>query len=87
MKRKLTTMLDGEAGHDRAPLLWRYIGRPLATIASGIILAIAIVHSESWAIRQAPLLLSDGPKVSSPIAGCIPEGGNDGEALPVAILH
>jgi len=85
--RKLTPVLDDDAGHDQAPLLWRYIGRPLVTIVSVILLTIVIVHGESWAIRQAPLLLSDRAIVVSPSAGCRPEEGADDGALPVAILH
>jgi hypothetical protein len=85
--KKLTSILDDAAKHDLAPVLWRCIGRPLATITGAILLAIVIVHGESWAIRQAPLLHSDGAIAGSPIVGCIPEGGADGGALPVAILH
>jgi len=85
--RKVTTVLDGGADHHLAPVLWRYVGRPLVTIATGILLTIVIVHGESWAIRQAPSLLADRAIAASPIAGCIPEDDADAAALPVAILH
>jgi hypothetical protein len=85
--KKLTPVLDDDAEHDVAPLLWRCIGRPLATIASVVLLTVGLVHCESWAIRQAPLLLSDNPIAVSPIAGCNPEVGADDWALPVAMLH
>jgi hypothetical protein len=85
--KKLTPVLDDDAEHDVAPLLWRYIGKPLATIASVIVLTIVIIDGESWAIRQAPLLLSDSAMAVSPIAGCSPEEGAEDVPLPVAILH
>jgi hypothetical protein len=85
--KKLRTMLDHNAGQDRAPFRWRGIGRSLATIASGILLAIVIVHGESWAIRQAPFLLTDSATTLTPLAGCVPENNSDAGALPVAILH
>jgi hypothetical protein len=85
--KKLQTRLDDDARQDRASLLWRYIGRSLATIASGILLAIVIVHGESWAIRQAPFLLTDSATALMPGAGCVPEDNPDAGALPVAILH
>jgi hypothetical protein len=85
--KKLQTMLDAAARHDRAPLPWRYIGRSLAMIVCGILLAIVIVHGELWAIQQAPFLLTDSGTALTPIAGRVPEYNPDAGALPVAILH
>jgi hypothetical protein len=87
MKNKLRTVPDDNAGHALAPFLWRCIGRLLATVAGGILLTIVLVYGESWAIRQAPLLLIDSATDVSPVAGCIPEDSPDAEALPLAILH
>jgi len=84
--KKLTTMTDHDANRDPAPASWRHIGRLLATIAGAILVAIFIVHGESWAIRQGPLLPANGATVL-PMAGCIPDEGADATALPVAILH
>ncbi len=85
--KKLVRML-----HDATRLLWiaanwRHIARPVVTIASGILLAIVIVHGESWAIRQAPLWPAPSAVTTSPAAGCIPEDNPDTGVLPVAILH
>lgn len=56
-------------------------------IAGGILLAIIIVHGESWAIQRAPLLLSNDSIALSHNVGCLPGDRADDGALPVAILH
>jgi hypothetical protein len=66
--------------------LWRSIGRPFLTIAIGILVAVGIVHGESWAIRQAPLLLT-GEETYSQDASCVPDESAGDGMLPVAILH
>ncbi len=75
-----------DASCDLAPALGRHIGRTLAMIAGAILAAIVVVHGESWAIRQAPLLLSDAA-MGLPMAGCIADDAADALALPIAILH
>jgi len=85
MKELMQILHDG-ASRDAAGSLWRSIGRPLLTIAIGILVAVGIVRGESWAIRQAPLLIT-GEETYSQDAGCVPaENAGDG-MLPVAILH
>ncbi|HKN10403.1 MAG TPA: hypothetical protein VJ376_13100, partial [Pseudomonadota bacterium] len=59
---------------------WRRVGRTLALIASAILAAIVIVHGESWAIRQAPLLTDSA--IAVPVAGCIPDEAAEIAALP-----
>lgn len=73
-------MFHESGRRDLGALLWRYLGRPLAIIAGGILVAVIIVHGESWAIQQAPLLFSFND-------GCLPGDSADDGALPVAILH
>jgi hypothetical protein len=85
--KKLLTMLHHVIERSPIPAIWRHIGRPLVTIASGILLAIVIVHGESWAIRQAPLLPAPSAVTTSQAAGCIPEDNPEAAVLPVAILH
>jgi hypothetical protein len=85
--KKLLTMLYHGIRRIRIPTLWRHVGRPVVTIASGILLAIVIVHGESWAIRQAPLLPTASVIAPSAAAGCIPEDNPATGELPVAILH
>lgn len=70
-----------------ATTLWRYLGKPLAAIAGGILVTSLIVHGESWAIERAPLLPPARSSASSPAAGCLPADSADTRALPVAILH
>jgi hypothetical protein len=86
--KKLSTMLHDKAGRELATALWRYIGRPLATIAGAIVVAIVIVQAESWAIRQGPLLLSaaDANAIASG-DDCIPDYSTEAGALPVSILY
>jgi hypothetical protein len=74
-----TPLLDAAAGPAQA--FWRRLGRPLATTALAIAVALAIIHGESWALRQAPPLLVDTN------AGCLSDDGAAASALPVAILH
>jgi hypothetical protein len=85
--KELATMLHDNGRRALAALRWRYLGRPLAMIAGGILLAIIIVHGESWAIQQAPLLLGNNSIALSPHADCLPRDSVDDGALPVAILH
>ena len=73
------------ASCDPLTATWRRVGRTLALIASAILAAIVIVHGESWAIRQAPLLTDSA--MTLPVAGCIPDEAAEIAALPVAILH
>lgn len=68
-------------------VLWRLLGRPLATIAGAILVATIVVQGESWAIRQAPLLLTARSIALAPDAECLPADSADDAALPVAILH
>jgi hypothetical protein len=56
-------------------------------IAGAILLAIFLVHGESWAIRQAPELLTPSAIATSEGATRIPQDSPDAGALPVAILH
>ena len=86
--KKLSTMLHYKAGRELAAALWRYIGRPLATIAGAIIVVIVIVRAESWAIRQGPLLPS-AANANAFARGedCVPDYSPDAGALPVSILH
>jgi hypothetical protein len=85
--KKLLTMLYDAARHIRVPALWRHVGRPLVAIAGALLLAILIVHGESWAIRQAPELLTPSAIATSEGATRMPEDSPDAGALPVAILH
>jgi hypothetical protein len=86
--KKLSTMLHDNAGRELATSLWRYIGRPLATIVGAIVVAIVIVQAESWAIRQGPLLLSAADaNALAPGDDCIPDYSTDAGALPVSILY
>lgn len=70
-----------------ATVLWRYLGKLAAVTAGGILIALIIIHGESWAIQQAPLLLTDSALAGSPDPGCSPDDSADAGALPVAILH
>ncbi len=45
------------------------------------------VQGESWAIREAPLLIAQTVPVYSPNAGCAPDDHPNDDVLPVAILH
>ena len=84
--KKLSTMLHDKAGRELATALWRYIGRPLATIAVAIVVVIVIVRAESWAIRQGPLLLcAADANALAPNDECIPDYSTDAGALPVSI--
>jgi hypothetical protein len=74
----LLTRLHDQAMSGLASSLWQSFGRPLAAIASAILLALLVVQAESWAIRQGPLL---------PFASCIADFSTDADALPVSILH
>lgn len=86
--KKLSTMLHGKAGRELAIELWQYIGRPLATIAGAIAVAIVVAQAESWVIRQAPLLLSAADaNALAPSDDCIPDHSTDAGALPVSILY
>lgn len=70
-----------------AMTLWRYVGSPLTTIVGAILIAAVIVRGESWAIQQAPLLLTGSSIALSTDAGCVPGESAGEDALPVAILH
>jgi hypothetical protein len=82
--RKYTPLLDAAAGP--AVALWRRLGRPLATTAIAIAVALAIIHGESWAFRQAPSLIVDSAVTSASNTGCVSDDAAT-SALPVAILH
>ncbi len=86
--KKLSTMLHDKTGRQLGSALWRYIGRPLATIAGAIVVLIVIAQAESWAIRRGPLLLSaaDANALASS-DDCIPDYSTDTGALPVSILY
>lgn len=70
---------------DKASAFWRYLGRRLKAIAAAVLITIAIVYGESWAIQRAPLLPTSALMALQPAAGCLPADSAD--ALPVAILH
>ncbi len=88
MKRIESKLVHDKAGRQLATVLWRRIGRPLATIAGAIAVAIVIVQAESWAIRQGPLLLpaAEANALASS-DDCIPDYSTDPGALPVSILY
>ena len=63
------------------------IARTLLAIAVGILALGVIMQGESWAIREAPLLIAQTARVYSPNARCVPDDHPDDGVLPVAILH
>ncbi len=63
------------------------IARTLLAIAVGILALGVIMQGESWAVREAPLLIAQTAPVDSPNAGCVPDDHPDDGVLPVAILH
>lgn len=75
------------ARHDADGSLWRIVGRPLVTIAIAILVAVAIVRGEIWAIRQAPLLITNTERASLHDAACVPDDNADDGVLPVAVLR
>ncbi len=86
--KKLSTMLHDKAGRELATALWRYIGRPLATITGAIVVVIVIAQAESWAIRHGTLLLSAADaNALAPGDDCIPDYRTDAGVLPVSILY
>jgi hypothetical protein len=84
MKELMQILRDGTS--HAAGSFWKSIGKALLTSAFGILAAIGIVQGESWAIRQAPLLLT-GEETYSQDAGCLPDENAGDGMLPVAILH
>jgi hypothetical protein len=85
--KNYTPLPDTAARSARTAALWHRLGRPLATAAIAIAAVLAIMHGESWALRhEAPLLLNDILSASAN-AGCQPDDGAAGSALPIAILH
>jgi hypothetical protein len=80
-------MLHDGASRDMAASLWRSIGRPLLMITIVVFVGIGLVHVESWAIRQAPMLIASPDQTYSQDAGCVPDDNADDGMLPVAILH
>ena len=63
------------------------IARALLAIAVGILALGAIMQGESWAIREAPLLIAQTAPMYSRNAGCVPDDHPDDGVLPVAVLH
>ena len=76
---KLKPSTANGAGH---PIAWT-----LLAIAVGILALGVIMQGESWAVREAPLLIAQTAPVDSPNAGCVPDDHPDDGVLPVAILH
>jgi hypothetical protein len=76
--KTLSTMFHDTTRRELASALWHFIAGPLTTIASAVFFVLVLAQSESWAIRQGPLV---------PSASCISEFSTDGEVLPVSILH
>ena len=80
------TRLHDDSGHN-APALWQLLGRWLAPTAIAILLSVAIVYGEAWAIRQTPLLPSDRSTNLSPEARCVSDDSPDAGELSLAVLH
>jgi hypothetical protein len=83
----LVRMLHDGARRDVAGSLWRSVGRRLLLITIAVLVAIGLVHVESWAIRQAPMLIASPDQTYSQDAGCVPDDNADDGMLPVAVLH
>jgi hypothetical protein len=71
----------------RAKERLQQIARLLLAIAIGVLVLGAIVYGESWAIREAPPLLTSVATAYSHDSACVTEDNADDGMLPIAVLH